>query len=293
MITLFIKKALQDISDNRFLNAITVVTIGLSILIISSFSLFFINTNALLNSWKQGIRVLVYLNSDATEANRLDLRYQLQQLQDIQELTFISKETALERLKSQMRNQSALLENLKKNPLPDAFEIRIVDASRELNQVAALAEKIKTFPQVAEVEYGQHFIARFSHIINIFKFVGYALGGLFFVATLFIIANTIRLVLYSRGEEIEIMRLVGATDRFITAPFYIEGLILSALGATLGLLALFIAYQLILSKFQSSLALASFEVQFLTIIQILIFIGISMLVGLLGCFLSLKQFLKN
>ncbi len=293
MITLFIKKALQDISDNRFLNVVTVVTIGLAILIISSFSLFFFNTNALLNSWKQGIRVLVYLKSDATDANRLDLRYQLQQLKEIQELTFISKDTALERLKNQMQNQSALLENLNKNPLPDAFEIRIVDASRELNQVAALAKKIQTFPQVAEVEYGQHFIARFSHIINIFKFVGYALGGLFFVATLFIIANTIRLVLYSRREEIEIMRLVGATDRFITGPFYIEGLILSALGATLGLIALFIAYQLILAKFQSSLSLASLEVQFLTIVQIILFIGITMLVGLVGCFLSLKQFLTN
>jgi len=293
MITLFVKKALQDISDNRFLNAITVVTIGLSILIISSFSLFFINTNALLNSWKQGIRVLVYLKSDASDANRLDLRYQLQQLEDIQDLTFVSKETALDKLKNQMRNQSALLENLKKNPLPDAFEIRIADASRELNAVAALAEKIKTFQQVAEVEYGQHFIARFSHIINIFKFVGYALGGLFFVATLFIIANTIRLVLYSRREEIEIMRLVGATDRFITAPFYIEGLLLSALGATLGVIGLFIAYQLIISKFQTSLSLASLEVQFLTLIQVLIIIVTSMLVGLLGCFLSLKQFLKN
>ena len=293
MIALFIKKALEDISDNRFLNAVTVVTIGLSILIISSFSLFFINTNALLNSWKQGIRVLVYLKSTATDANRLDLRYQLQQLQPIEELTFISKETALNRLKDRMRNQSALLENLEKNPLPDAFEIRVVDASRELNQVAALAEKIKTFPHVAEVEYGQHFIARFSHIINIFKFVGYALGSLFLVAALFIIANTIRLVLYSRREEIEIMRLVGASDHFITAPFYIEGLILSAVGAMLGLMALFVAYHLILSKFQSSLTLESLEVQFLTCIQILIFIGISMLVGLMGCFLSLKQFLKN
>ncbi len=293
MTALFIKKALQDISDNRFLNTITVVTIGLSILIISSFSLFFINTNALLNSWKQGVRVLVYLEQDATDANRLDLRYQLQRLKEIQELTFISKEAALKQLKRQMQHQSALLENLKKNPLPDAFEIRVVDASRELNQVAALAKRIQTFPQVAEVEYGQHFIARFSQIINIFKFVGYALGGLFLVATLFIIANTIRLVLYSRREEIEIMRLVGATDRFITTPFYIVGLILSGLGAALGLMALFAAYQLVLSKFQSSLSLESVELQFLSSIQILLFIGASMLVGLMGCFLSLKQFLKN
>ena len=293
MIALFIKNALQDIADNRFLNAITVVTIGLSILIISSFALFFTNTNALLNSWKQGVRVLVYLKQNATDANRLDLRFQIQQLKEIQEVAFISKETALERLKIQMQHQSGLLANLEKNPLPDAFEIRIVDASRELHQVAALAKKIQAFPQVAEVEYGQHFIARFSQIIQIFKFVGYALVSLFCVAALFIIANTIRLVLYSRREEIEIMRLVGATDRFITAPFYIEGIILGGLGAILGLMALFAAYQLIVSKFQSGLSLESIEIQFLSIMQILIFLGSSMLVGLLGCFLSLKQFLKN
>ena len=293
MITLFFKKALQDILSNRFLNSVTIVTIGLSILIVSSFSLFFINTNALLDSWKKGIRVLVYLEPEASEANRLDLRYQIQQMENVQELHFISKETALKQLKDQMRHQSSLLENLKENPLPDAFEIRIIDASRELKKVAALAEKIKSLPQVEEVEYGQHWIARFSHIINIFKFVGYAMGGLFLIAALFIIANTIRLVLYSRKDEIEIMRLVGATDRFIKAPFIIEGLILSALGGVAGLMALFAAYRVVLSKFQSSLSLGMLEIKFLSFEQFFLFVGGSMLVGLIGCYLSLKQFLKN
>ena len=143
MITLFFKKALQDLLSNRFLNAVTIVTIGFSILIVSSFALFFINTNALLDSWKKGIRVLVYLEPQATEANRLDLRYQIQQMENVQEIQFISKGIALKRLKDQMRHHSSLLENLKKNPLPDAFEIRIIDASHELEKVAALAEKIK------------------------------------------------------------------------------------------------------------------------------------------------------
>ena len=293
MITLFFKKALQDILSNRFLNVVTIVTIGLSILIVSSFTLFFINTNALLDSWKKGIRVLVYLEPQATEANRLDLRYQIQQIENVQEIHFISKGTALKRLKDQMRHHSSLLENLKRNPLPDAFEIRITDASRELEKVAALAEKIKSLPQVEEVEYGQHWIAKFSHIINIFKFVGYAMGGLFLIATLFIIANTIRLVLYSRKEEIEIMRLVGSNNSFIKAPFYIEGLILSALGSIAGLAALFAAYYFVLSKFHASLSLGFLEIKFLSIGQFFLFVGGSMLVGWLGCYLSLKQFLKN
>ena len=293
MITLFFKKALQDILGNRFLNSVTIVTIGLSILIVSSFALFFINTNALLDFWKKGIRVLVYLEPQATEANRLDLRYQIQQMENVQEIHFISKETALKRLKNQMKNHSSLLENLKENPLPDTFEIRIIDASRELTEVAALAEKIKSLSQVEEVEYGQHWIAKFSHIINIFKFVGYAMGGLFLFATLFIIANTIRLVLYSRKEEIEIMRLVGSNDRFIKAPFYIEGLILSALGGIVGLTALFTAYRFVLSKFHASLSLGLLEIKFLSIEQFFLFIGASMLVGWIGCYLSLKQFLKN
>ena len=293
MITLFFKKALQDILSNRFLNSITIVTIGLSILIVSSFALFFINTNALLDSWRKGIRVLVYLEPQATEANRLDLRYQIQQMENVQEIHFISKETALEHLKDQMRHHSSLLENLKENPLPDAFEVRIVDASRELKKVAALAEKIRSLPQVEDVEYGQQWIAKFSHIINIFKFVGYAMGGLFLVATLFIIANTIRLVLYSRKEEIEILRLVGSHDRFIKTPFYIEGLILSALGGTVGLVALFAAYRIILSKFQASLSLDLLEIKFLSIEQFFFFVAGSMMVGWIGCYLSLKQFLKH
>ena len=280
MLTLFFRKALQDILSNRFLNSVTIVTIGLSILIVSSFALFFINTNALLDSWRKGIRVLVYLEPQTDEANRLDLRYQIQRMENVQETHFISKETALKRLKDQMRHHSSLLENLKINPLPDAFEIRIIDASRELEKVAALAEKIRMLPQVEEVEYGQHWIAKFSNIINMFKFVGYALGGLFLIATLFIVANTIRLVLYSRKEEIEIMRLVGSNDRFIKAPFYIEGLILSGIGGIAGLIALFAAYQFVLSKFHSSLSLGLLEIKFLSIQQFFLFVGGSMPSGL-------------
>lgn len=293
MITLFCKKAFQDIVNNRFLNTVTVITIGLSVLIVSSFALLIINTDALLNSWKKGIRVLVYLKPEATEANRLDLNYLIQKIDGVEETRFISKEKALVFLKDKMKHQSSILENLPTNPLPDAFEIRVKSSSQDMKEIEALAVEIEALPHVEQVEYGQHWIKRLTSITGVFKFVGYVMGGLFVVATLFIIANTIRLVLYSKKDEIEIMKLVGATHRFIKAPFYIEGLILGALGSVIGIVALFVAYRLVLANFQQSLFGGTFEAGFLAVEHSLGFVVGSMLVGWLGCFLSLKQFLKQ
>ena len=87
----FFKRAVQDILNNRFLNTVTVITIALSVLIVSSFALFFTNANELLDTWKRGIRALVYLDPTANDANRLDLKYNIQQLAGVSEAHFISR----------------------------------------------------------------------------------------------------------------------------------------------------------------------------------------------------------
>jgi cell division transport system permease protein len=107
------------------------------------------------------------------------------------------------------------------------------------------------------------------------------MGALFFMATIFIVANTIRLVLYSRREEVEIMRLVGATDNFIKIPFYFEGLIQGALGAIAGLAMLYIAFMFVSSNVEKGFFPG------------LVILFVSMLVGWLGCLISLKQFMKQ
>lgn len=289
---LYLKRAIQDIRQNRFLNLVTVITISLSILIVSAFALFFINAYDLINAWKKGVRIMVYVESGVPQSEFPRLQKMLQGIYGIDEVRFISKDEALTQLKEQLPHQSALLNDLKQNPLPDAFEIHLTAAAQDWKKVEKIAQQLETLPQVGEVEYGQGWLGRFAYIFNLFRLAGYALGALFFMAAVFFVANTIRLVLYSRHEEVEIMRLVGAEDRFIKAPFYIEGIIQGALGGVLGLTACLCLFLLVSSNVRPETVIGMFQIRFLPVKMVVAMVLGSMLVGWLGCFVSLKQFLK-
>ena len=292
MITLFFKRALDDIFKNRFLNLVTIITISLSILIASAFILFFVNTSDIINSWKKGLRIMAYLKPGIDNDGLKDLKLAIQALDDVDHIQFISKQEALSRLKAQMAHQTSLFENLTQNPLPDSIEIRMTAATESWQNIDSLAAQIEALPQIDEVEYGQRWVGRFAQIISLFRLAGYAMGTLFFMATIFIVANTIRLVIYSRRDEVEIMRLVGATDNFIKIPFYFEGLIQGALGAIAGLAMLYIAFMFVSANVEKGFFPGLFRFHFLSPTLLLAILLVSMLVGWLGCLISLKQFMK-
>lgn len=293
MMMLFFKRAIDDIFQNRFLNFVTIITISLTILIASAFILFFVNTGEIINSWKRGLRIMAYLKPGIHNADLTNLKRTIQSLDGVHTLRFISKQEAIDRLKAQMQHQSSLFENLTENPLPDSFEIRMTASSGSWQKIESLAAQIGSLTLIEEVEYGRRWIGRFVRIISLFRLAGYAMGALFFMATVFIIANTIRLVIYSRREEVEIMRLVGATDSFIKMPFYIEGLIQGAVGAAMGLVMLFILFFFISLNIEQGFPPGLFRLQFLSPTTIGGILLGSMLVGWLGCYISLKQFLKS
>ncbi len=290
---IYCKRAIKDILEHRFLNIVTIVTISISILIASAFTLFFINANTIVNSWKKGIRIMVYLKPNTPEIKRTETKRSIEEMKGVKDVQFISNKAALQRLKDQMKRQSSLLDNLKENPLPDAFEIRLMESFQNQDKIEKLAARLGSLQPVDEVEYGQVWLGRFTNILNLFRLTGFAMGSLFLVATVLIVANTIRLVLYSRQQEVEIMRLVGATDGFIKAPFYIEGLIQGALGGIIGLGALFIFFIFISSSVGQSITSSLYKIQFLSWETFLEIWVCSMFVGWIGCFISLKQFLKQ
>jgi cell division transport system permease protein len=168
----------------------------------------------------------------------------------------------------------------------------MIPTARTWEKAEDLARRLEAMAGVADVEYGQRWVERFVTLFNLFRLTSYAMGGLFFIASVFIVGNTVRLILYSRREEVEIMRLVGATERFILAPFYFQSMIQGALGGLAGLVALLIMFMLIQSKIQAVTLTGLVNLRFLSPGLMAAIVGASTLVGWLGCHLSLKQYLK-
>ncbi len=291
----YFKRALKDIKENRFISFLTIVTISLLVLMVSTFVLFVNNAERMMQSWKAGIRVMVYLKPGLPEPVRDELRKKIVELPDVKEIRFVSKEQALDILRKQMDRQAAILDDLDENPLPDAFEILIgSDSDPDLvryDRVEILADKINRFSGVEQVEYGRQWLERFSSFFDLFRLIGFAIGGVFVFAATFIIANTIRLIVYTRQDELQIMRLVGASNRFIKTPFYLQGIVQGFLGALIGLGILYGGYSYWISS--TPVWFVTMDIRFLSIKVCMIIVVSSMLLGWLGCFVSLRQFLKD
>ena len=290
--THFLVKALADIRSNRFLNLVTIITISLSILVVSLVLLFFENAGRVMESWNQGGRAMIYLAPSFSKDQLPGVEAQLDALNAVDQMTFISKDQALETLRQDMADRSAFLKTLKENPLPDAIEIRL-KAYKSLEDIQAVVEKIEKIDLVSDVEYGQGWLGKFLKIFKLFKFTGYAMCSLFFLIALFITSNTVRLAFYSRKLEVEIMRLVGATETFIKAPFYVEGVMQGFLGGVLGLAILLGAYIMVSTGIARNFdAYVYFNIQFLSPKIIGLIILGSTFLGWFGCYLSLRQILK-
>jgi cell division transport system permease protein len=286
-------RALRDIAQNRFLNVMTIFTITLAVIITGAFGLFFHNVNNLFLDWQQGIRMMVYLESDLSDAQRLDLKFRIKTIAGVEEALFIPRAEALKTLKAQLQKQAEVLDHLRDNPLPDAFELTFRPSAHEGDgHLERIAAEIEALPAVSQVLYAQQWLQRFSTIFNLFKLVGYGLGGIFSVAAILIVANTIRLMVYNRRDEIEIMRLVGATDGFIKAPFYICAMLLWAVGSLLGLAVLLGIYGGIAGQIKQSLYGSLPPLSFFPWYWSVAVMVAGMAVGALGCLVSMKQYLK-
>jgi cell division transport system permease protein len=292
MVARYFKWALEDILSNRLVNAVTIITISLTVMIVSAAVLFFINAGDWMSAWQRGTHIMAYLRPE-TSAAATALQQSIESIPGVQKAVFIPRDEALRDLKFRIEHPAALFENLLENPLPDAFEIHLKPSDESWQQIEAVAARVRSLAEVEEVEYGHQWVIAVRRVAYFFQTTGLALMALLGVAAIAIVANTTRLVFYSRREEVEIMRLVGATERFIKAPFYLGGMLQALIAAVGGLGILFAVFSALATRIEQSGLAGIITLRFLSLEQMAIIGVASMLVGWLGCYVSLKQALKS
>ena len=285
------QRTIKDFRSHAFLHGITIVTIALTILIAGSLLLVVENGESVITSWKNGVRVMVYLNEGASSNQVEAMGRSLETMGGVAKVSFISRDEALTDLMESMEGQRSLFEGLDGNPLPDAYEVEVTPEAATWTEVKSMAAAMVKLPGVDEVEYGRDWLARVSRLLGMVELAGVALAGLFFIVALFIVYNTVRLALYSRRDEIEIMQLVGSTGGFIKTPLYIAGVIEGAMGSLFALIALFGAYLLFASG--AGGGEGAFEISFLSLYSMGGVFLYGIFVGWFGCFLSLREFMKE
>jgi cell division transport system permease protein len=234
------------------------------------------------------VQLAVYLRDGLPAAEVRALRNRLVQLPGVADLVYVSKEDALVQFRKQMRGSANVSDLLRKNPLPASF---LIDAESP-DRVASIAAAAERFTDVEAVSYGVQTVDRLQGMTRVIRLVGTLGGGVLAVIALIIIVSTIRLTVFARRAEIEVMRLVGATAWFIRWPFVVEGAITGACGAALAVLLVSIGYLLISRGVRMSvpfLPLPGLEQVAFSICWKLFLWGITM--GILGSVLAVRRYL--
>lgn len=286
----FIQETLRSLRRNNWMSFASVGTVAVSLFVLGVFLLLVLNMNRLASSLESQVQISVYLADGLSESARKDIASDIEALQGIEEIRYVPKEEAKERLAKRLGDQKYLLDALgEKNPLPNSFEV--VLKSPALVETAAAA--ITRMDGVEQAKYGQDVIEHLFAITRLIRIFGLALMVLLAGATLFIISNTIRLTVFARRKEVAIMKYVGATDWFIRWPFLLEGMVLGFVGGVLAAIALQSFYAAMAAKIYETLAFFPLLPQYPYMYYVSAAILLSgMGIGALGSTISLKRFPK-
>jgi cell division transport system permease protein len=285
---LFISEAVRSIGANISTTVAATMTVLIGMFLLGLFIALFSWVNSWTDHVRKDVLVKVFFVQDASETQTNAVRAKLLTFPETKTVVFISKDEALKRMKAKYPD---LTENLSSNPLPAAFEM----TPKSADQVKAIADKLQPLPAgVDKVDYAEKKTERILAVTNVIKYI-FLLGSVILLAaSTILIANTIRLSIFSRRREVEVMKLVGASNWFIRGPFMLEGVICGLIGAIVAVVLLVLAKQFALPVIEGhSSTFREDDVHALSFPLIAtILIGVSLLVGAAGSGITLRRFLQ-
>lgn len=286
----FVKEAAISLKRNNLMSFASITTVAISLVILGLFLIMVMNLNNMAAHLESQVQINVYLEDNLSEAERYEIGNNIKKIKGVEEITFVTKDEAIERFRERLGEQKYLLDALDDaNPLPYSYEVKLTLPE----QVKSAATEIAEYPGVKTAKFGQEAIEQLFKLTHMIRVFGVVLILFLVFATLFIISNTIRLTVFARRKEIGIMKYVGATDWFIRWPFIMEGMALGFGGALIATLVLRTSYSAITNQIYQSFMFLPLIPQypFLTNLTILLIV-LGMIIGALGSAISLKKFMK-
>lgn len=288
-----VRDSVKSVFRNFSLSLASISCITITLVVVSIAIILSVNVNNFATLVERDVTIVAFLDLDVTRQEIGEVEEEINNIPGVESYSFKGKED----ISKAMMESSAIFKNIMESwnkdesPIQDTFQVKVED----INKIGNIASKIKKIENVSIVKYGQGMIEQLITIFDVVKKISYGLILALVIVTAFLIANTIKITIFSRKREIEIMRLVGASNLNIKIPFIFEGLFLGVLGSVLPIIATIYGYYALYDGFDGQvispfIKLVSPEPFIYLLSVVLVLIGI--LVGMFGSYRAVKKYLK-
>ncbi|MCM3735439.1 permease-like cell division protein FtsX [Bacillus cytotoxicus] len=287
-----LREGVKNLSRNGWMTFASVSAVTVTLLLVGVFLTAIMNMNHVATKVEQDVEIRVHIDPAAKKEDQKKLNADISKISKVDSVKYSSKDEELKKLIKSLGDSGKSFELFEQdNPLKDVYVVK----AKEPTDTASIAKKIAKMQFVNKVQYGQGEVEKLFDTVKTGRNIGIILiAGLLFTA-MFLISNTIKITIYARSTEIEIMKLVGATNWFIRWPFLLEGLFLGVLGSIIPIIMILISYNSIQSMFNEKFAGTIFELlpysPFVFELSALLML-IGALIGMWGSVMSIRRFLK-
>jgi cell division transport system permease protein len=288
VLSFLVSEALRDLrrAGRVGLSAILLITLSLGAL--GCFWLLSLNLGRAVTQWRERVRIVAYLREEPKPAAVEDLVDRVQALGGVQRVRYVSRAEALALLKRSLGPQASVVEQLPRNPLPASLELTPDEQTATPEGTRALVQRLSALPEVEEVQGGAEWVESLAQWQRLFQLTGLGVGAVLALAAILTVTTATTLVLHVRRDEMEIMRLVGATEMVIRLPLLLQGMAQGLLGAVVALGALEVAYVLLAPRLEPllNLTLGLGRAVFLSAPQVTLLLAGGAMLGALGGLLA-------
>jgi cell division transport system permease protein len=287
-----LKQVGHNFRQNWPTQLMSLLTVTLSVLIFSFFLLIYLNVVNIGARLGDELRLVVYLDNEVEPALQPLISSKISTYAKADKILFVSRAEAFIRLQKQLEKEKDLLTDLGPEFLPPSIEVYPEKSFRNFTRLKEFSDFLATLPGAQKVQYGQEWLERFGYFTELLRVIVVLSGALLVLATGFMVSCTIRLTVVAKESELEILRLVGASNRYIQAPLFFEGILQGVLGSSLGLTLLYAIFIWTRTHLGGSTFLNQLEYTFLPFSVTAMIIGGTTLLCAWGSLLSIRKHMR-